>query len=434
MQDTRLPLAIFAAALVSCAAFDGARADDKIETGVPDESIAKDWNDPVRASFAHRGITYGLNYTGEVFDVPSGGFSRGSSYNGLVETVFDIDFEKLAGWKGLTFHTNVYYIHGIGPTADHIGALFPVSNLEALESFRLDEIWFEQALLDDKLKVRVGSLAADTEFFLSDSAGQFINGTFGWAGILALDQTQGGPAYPLASMGARLQYTPNDKLTILAAIFNGSPADPDAEDPQKDNRHGTEFRFGDAPLLMAEGQFKYDLGALGGIVKLGGWKQLNNDFTDFRTGLPVKGNHGLYGIVDQQIWKQGDDKSVSVFGRVSGSPEFENAMDLYFDTGIVFAGIVPNRPHDSFGAAFGYGHISDDFSAVNPTGPVGAEIFPAFESVIEVNYKAVICDGVTVTPDFQYFWNPGGRVAESDTSSAVIDHAAVFGARTQIHY
>ena len=85
----------------------------------------------------------------------------------------------------------------------------------------------------------------------------FINGTFGWPGATAANMAAGGPGYPLTSLGVRVRYAPTDNLTILAAVFNGSPADPFAEDPQADNRYGTEFRLQDPPLLMVEGQFKY---------------------------------------------------------------------------------------------------------------------------------------------------------------------------------
>ena len=159
--------------------------------------------------------------------------------------------------------------------------IFAVSNIEGLETFRLFELWFEQSLLQDKLKVRIGSLAADSEFFISDSAALFLNGTFGWPAVTAANMAAGGPGYPLASLGVRVQYAPTDNLTILAAVFNGSPADPFAEDPQADNRHGTEFRLEDAPLLMLEGQFKYNIGDLPGTLKLGGWKQLNHYAPEF---------------------------------------------------------------------------------------------------------------------------------------------------------
>ena len=398
-------------------------AEDKPDTGIPEFSIAGDLPyNPVRTALASYGIKSGLNYTGEYYNVTSGGLSRGSTYNGLIETYTDIDLEKLLGWKGAVFHTNSFYVHGDGPT-NKTGSIFAVSNLEGFESYRLDELWIEQSLFGDKLKVKLGSIAADTMFFISDTAAVFLNGTFGWPGILASNTIQGGPGYPLTSMGAVVTYTPDDKFTFLGAVFNGSPADPYAENPQKSNRNGTDFRFGDGELVMLEGAYKYDFGGLGGTVKLGGWKQFNAPdgiYADFRSGNGVNSDYGIYGIIDQQIWKGDGEQSVSVFGRVSGSPTNRSPMDFYIDTGILFTGFVPGRAKDTFGAAFGYGQISEDLVDTDPTE------LRTFESVLELNYYAEIKNGISLSPDFQYFWNPGA-VAE-------VDHAAVWGARLKISY
>lgn len=408
-------------ALVSVASATSAKAEDKPDNGVPEFSIAQELPyDAARASLAASGIKYGLNYTGEYFNVTSGGQSRGSTYNGLVETYVDIDLEKLVGWKGAVIHANAFYIHGIGPTSK-TGSIFAVSNLEGLEAVRLDELWLEQSLLDDKVKVKIGAIAADTEFFVSDTAAAFLNGTFGWAGIVASNMVQGGPAYPLTAMGARVAYTPNDNLTILAAIFNGSPAKP-FENAQESNRHGTDFRFGDGALMIIEGAFRYDVG-LPGTIKLGGWKQFDAPdgfYTNFNTGAAVNSDYGLYAIVDQQIWKNGDSQSVNVFARVSTSPENISQMHLYFDTGILFTGFVPGRAKDTFGAAFGYGQLSSDRVATDPSA------LRSYESVVEINYAAELRPGVSITPDFQYFWNPG--------ATTEVDNAAVFGARLKVSY
>ncbi|MBS0270739.1 MAG: carbohydrate porin [Proteobacteria bacterium] len=408
-------------ALASIASATSAKAEDKPDNGVPEFSIAQDMPyDAARASLAASGIRYGLNYTGEYYNVTSGGASRGSSYNGLVETYVDIDLEKLVGWKGAVIHANAFYIHGIGPTSK-TGSTFAVSNLEGLETVRLDELWFEQSLLDDKLKVKLGAIAADTEFFVSDTAAAFLNGTFGWAGIVAANMVQGGPAYPLTAMGARVAYTPNDNLTILAAVFNGSPANPFA-DAQESNRHGTDFRFGDGELMIVEGAFRYDVG-LPGTIKLGGWKQFDAPdgyYANFNTGAAVNSDYGLYAIVDQQIWKGGEDKSVNVFARFSGSPENISPIDFYFDTGILFTGFVPGRAKDTFGAAFGYGRVSSDLVATDPSA------LRSYESVLEINYAAELRSGVSLTPDFQYFWNPG--------ATTEVNNAAVFGARLKVSY
>jgi porin len=408
-----------------------ARAEDKPVTGIPEESIEQGFSDPVRAAFAQRGILYGVNWIGEYWNVAKGANSTGSNFDGRLEVYADIDLEKLIGWKGGVVHANAYYIHGVGASTERVGNIFAVSNIEGLETFRLFELWFEQSMLQDKLKVRVGSIAADSEFFISDTAAQFINGTFGWPGITAADMAAGGPAYPLPSLGARVQYSPNDNLTILAAIFNGSPADPTADDPQADNRHGTEFRLQDAPLVMFEGQFKYDVG-LPGTLKLGGWKQLNHYAPEFLNPGILDTSSGIYAIVDQQIWKGSGDKAISAFARVSGSPDKQNLINNYFDTGVVFAGFVPGRDKDTFGAAFGYGNISNDLrqAQVADNDPVVS----TYESVLEINYVAQIRPGFSVVPDFQYIWNPGGRIGSDADDTKPIPDAAVFGARTNISF
>jgi len=423
-----------AAAMVGAADAPHASAEDgQPPTGLPENSIAAYLPyDVARASLAARGVTYGVNYTGEVYDVASGGLSRGATYNGLAEGYADVDLEKVLGWKGAALHANVYYVHGEGPSSKRIGNIFAVSNLEGLEAFRLDELWFEQVLFDDKLKIKVGAIAADTEFFISDTAGVFLNGTFGWAGIVASDMVQGGPAYPLTSMGARVQFEASQDVSILAALFNGSPASPGADDPQADNRHGTDFRFGDSALLIVEGHLRYDVG-LPGTLKVGGWRQFNDDvYADLLTGQPVAGSHGLYAIVDQQVWKNGEDQAVSVFGRVSASPDRQNPMDFYFDTGIVFTGFVPGRPKDAFGAAFGYGGISSRLAAAEAAS--GQTVTSDHESVLELNYTAEICPGVAIIPDLQYIWNPGGSVENPGRPGEAVGDAAVIGMRARINY
>ena len=111
--------------------------------------------------------------------------------------------------------------------------------------------------------------------------------------------------------------------------------------------------------MMFEGQFKYDVG-LPGTLKLGGWKQLNHYAPEFLNPGILDTSSGIYAIVDQQIWKGSGDKAISAFARVSGSPDKQNLINNYFDTGVVFAGFVPGRDKDTFGAAFGYGNISND--------------------------------------------------------------------------
>jgi porin len=379
----------------------------------------------LRDALAERGIAAGFNYTGEVFDVVRGGISRGASLNGLLEAYTTLDLEKISGWQGATLHARGFYIHGEGPSTQHAGNLLAVSNAEALSTVRLFELWIEQAAFEDKLKIRFGQLAADSDFFISDTASVFLNGTFGWPAITSSNMIQGGPAYPLATPGVRLEFLQSKSLTLLAGLYNGSPADPKAESAERDNLHGLNFRVDDPPLLMLEAQYKYDAG-LPGILKVGGWNHFG-DFADQRTGGNVDGNYGGYAVIDQQVWN-----GTSVFGRVSGSPHRQNVIDFYFDTGIVFSGVVPGRPKDSFGTAFGYGNISGRARHADIDAQLA--VIRDYEAVLEINYHAEIVPGWTLVPDFQYIWHPGGHIENPSRPGTAIGDAAVFGLRSTISY
>ncbi|MCW2318773.1 hypothetical protein M2322_004342 [Rhodoblastus acidophilus] len=127
-----------------------------------------------------QGVVLQLNYMGEALGNPSGGVRRGAVYDGRVELAIDADMEKLAHWKGGMIHANGYWIQGTGLSRYYIGNILTASNIEAPPTVRLYELWFEQKALDDRLGLRVGQLAADTEFFVSKYGALFINGTFGW--------------------------------------------------------------------------------------------------------------------------------------------------------------------------------------------------------------------------------------------------------------
>jgi porin len=452
------------ALLISVVSLSPARANDKAPTGIPDPSIATSLphnGDPGahRARLAGVGITYQVNYTGEALGNSSGGVSRGTIYGGRLEGVFDVDLETLASLKGLSFHANAFQIHGQGLSGKHIGNFMTVSSIEALATTRLSELWLEQKLLAGSTSLRFGQLAADTEFMISSLAGQFINATFGWPAYMAENLPSGGPAYPMSAPGIRLKVEPAEGLTLLAAVFNGDPsgAGPD-EDPQRVNRHGTNFRVRDPALVMGEAQFKYnqakDAKGLAGTIKIGGWHHAGR-FDDQRLdadGLSLadpagsgqaarlRRDYGIYGVLDQQIWRPASgepDRGVGVFARIAGSPGDRNPVDFYLDGGIVFSGLVPGRPEDSFGAALAYARISGPARGLDRDTVAFGTLQPirAHEAALEINYKAQIVPGFVVIPDFQYIWNPGGHIAVDPAESPrAIKDAAVVGVRTVINY
>ena len=201
----------------------------------------------IRATLDGKGIDYSFTYIADLLGNTSGGVKQGATYEGRLDMNLDVDLEKLFGLKGAAIHAEAFEINGRGLTGNNTMDVFTTSGIEAYPSAKLYEAWYEQKLDDGKVFVRIGQLAADTEFFISQTATLFVNSSFGFPAILAAGLPDGGPAYPLATPGARFKYAPNDNWTFLAAIFNGDPAGPfipgqNAFLPQVRDGSGTLFR------------------------------------------------------------------------------------------------------------------------------------------------------------------------------------------------
>ena len=396
----------------------------------------------VKKNLADKGVTLQINYIGEVLGNVSGGLQRGAIYDGRVETVVEADLGKVVGWQGATFHFNGYWITGKGLTAAYVGALSPVSYIEALSTVRLYELYIDQALFDGALSIRAGQLAADSEFVLAKYAQLFVNGATGWPMLLAQDLPSGGPAYPFATPGVRVKWNVNKNLTLLTAIFDGNPAGPGPGDPQHLDPYGVNFRVVDRPLVMAEAQYSYngekDAQGLPGTLKVGAWRHFGA-FPDQYYGadatIPASevpqhnGNYGAYAMIDQQVYKKGDSSNagVGIFVRGFAAPSNVNPISLYFDGGFNATGLIASRPNDTFGVSAYWGQAST--AVVNATVFNEPDVRPTFESGLEATYQAQLVPGWTLQPTVQYVMHPGAGLTGEN-----IPNALVVGLRTTINY
>ena len=420
--------------------------------GLPDPSIATSlpsYGDRLdaRSAFARQGVSYGIDYTGDVLGNVTGGTKQSAHYAGLLEGYLDGDFEKLTGTRGLSFHLDFYQIHGTSITAENIGSIVSVSNIEAFPSTRLHELWLEQAFYDGHASIRFGQLGADSDFLISEVATRFIASTFGWTTLSSDNLPYGGPIYPFATPAVRLALDTEDYLGLKVGIYESDPAAPCAEglDPGQCNEDGLDFRLNDPPLLFAEAAYSYQ-GAdacPSGTIKLGGWYDFGK-FDDQRhppgegfSASRHKGNEAIYVVLDQALYRPDGQCSaggVSAFARAIISPADRNQVDTYADVGIVFDGWVPGRPHDGIALGVAYTGISDDASDFDRES--GLSVIRDYELIFELNYVAEIVPGWAIQPVMQYVHNPGGSVPDlaNDMPNQRIEDAFVVGMRSIINY
>jgi len=456
---TTLGIALLLAALPGATrAADMHPAGDDIWTR---DKLTGDWGG-ARTALSDRGIDISPVWIGEALGTVAGGFRQGTSLEHRFQLDIDGDFDKLWGLKGATAHTTFYAIgHAFGlPAANFVGSIADPSNIEALPGTRLFTAWYQQNFLDDKVSLRIGQIAADDEFLISPTASVLINSTFGYAALLAADQFQGGPVYPLATPGIRLQLKPTEEITVLSAVFSGAPAGENCTTlPQICNDHGLLFPLNGGVLWMGEAQYGInqakDAKGMPAVYKLGGW-YASKSFPDVHLGLtaagtPVslaspasgfplvrQGNWGIYAIADQMVWRAAKGpQSVNLFMRAGVSPSDRNLVEAYMDGGVGFKAPLPGRDNDVLTFAFALSQISADAAALDrDTQFFTGGFFPVRdrEVVLELDYSLQLTPWWTFQADLQEIIHPGGNVPSPVNPPQPIPDAFIIGGRTFIKF
>ncbi len=342
----------------------------------------------------------------------AGGGHGGAEADGLLDVAFDFDLERITRlWADATLHFNVVDIFGPSLTLRHVGDLSGVSNLAGTNSFRLQELWLQQQFWRKRASVRVGLLAADSEYFTSQAASLFLDGTFGAFTLVALNFNDA-PVYPVAAPAVRVDVMPVSFFDLRAAVFAPNVG-------AENNTHGTDFSLNsrDGALVAVEASYLVnqspnDFGRIG-TYKLGTFLQ-QGDYASFGSQAANALNparplhHGTnvvaYGVADQELFKNGQ-LTVEAFARVGfGTPDYSVVHD-YFDAGFNVIGVLPTRPLDVSGIAVARSGISGQYSAGQVLqGYPGA----TSETVIEATYRFHVANWASIQPDLQYFINPSG--------------------------
>jgi porin len=186
-----------------------------------------------------------------------------------------VDLEKAVGLKGGIFNVSALQNYGHGPSASKIDNLNLVSSIEAIRSAWLFELWYQQSFFGGAADVRLGQLAADQEFMITQNGSWFVNMAFTWPTLPSVNLPAGGPAAPLATPGLRVRVRPSEPLTILLGVFNGNPAGPGLGNPERRDSSGTLFRLDDGVFTIGEAQYHINGGKDANgppiILKIGGW-------------------------------------------------------------------------------------------------------------------------------------------------------------------
>jgi porin len=194
----------------------------------------------------------------------------------LLTAGLDMDMEKVAGIKGGEFYATFIDHHGSNGSA-LTGDIQMYSSIDANSRDELYEVWYQQKLLDDKLRLKVGKIDATKEFAFTDNGADFLSSPMGFSPALV-----DFPTYPDPTYGLSIYAYPSDWLYAGFGYFDRGL--------QEEWPVGSPAPVNSGQFLIGEVGAKWKLGAneLPGRLGLGAYGHTGT-FEEFGGGRPVRG-------------------------------------------------------------------------------------------------------------------------------------------------
>lgn len=357
-------------------------------------------------SFAN-GFEFSVEYTADILRVVSGGLSTGTEYLDNLDVALEIDLAEAWGAGAGTILVHGLYNNRSAFSADRVGDLQVVSNIDADEAWRLFQLWYE--LAEANWSIRAGLYDLNSEFDVNEAGSIFLNSSHGIGAEIAQTGENGPGIFPVSSLALRGAMTIGP-LTARAAVLDGVPGN--SADPTS-NR--IELVSKEGALAVSEIDLAY---ANSARLWFGYWRY-SAEF-DRIDGIGSGGGHdGWYAGTEAGF--QLGSRAATGFIRYGRADERFNVLSRYLGVGAVIVGPLAMRPADRLGIAVAAARAGDPYRD-HAAGM--AERADRRETTWELTYRLRINEHLAIQPDIQYVRNP--------SLSPGLEDAWVVGCRIQL--
>jgi carbohydrate-selective porin OprB len=397
------------------------------------------------------GLKIGIDYKANILFNVSGGLQQRGGYDDEFKFRATLDFAKalkVDALEGLTAYTDLRYRGGAGVNK-FVGATgqFAPSTFQGGRLWRFQQVYLTYVTPElfgvKEFLTLSGGWQNPTDIFINQPLNKFfINNTFTSNRGIGANGIGWGGSY--SAWGGYAKVKPNDWFYLQSGLYLAIP------DAGSTSNHGLFFAGAQPPdrngfYWLTEAGFTPKIGPdkLAGRYAAGliYWGVENTSFYGANYDQKVL----LYWQADQQLYREPtpeaptplakgpsdgkslkevvetskpklNDQGLYSFSLINFAPKFNNNVPFYFQTGLVYKGLIPTRDNDQAGVAFAlssysyYKQLSDE-RRNRPE--------QTFEAVLEFDYRIQVNKWSYVQPVLQYIIRPSG--------TGLVQNATVLG-------
>lgn len=368
------------------------------------------------------GIRLGGLWLADTNLVVAGGARPGGwTNNSALFVGVDVDAEKLVGWRGAIFGAEFLQVNG-GNTNGEAGAVTGYNGLMGQPPFQrteLFELWYEQAIVKDVLKVRIGRVTPTADFNnvtrslqLDDRAQNipavsallyttmYVNGSL--LGVL--------PGYYNPGNGVTVNFTPTKSFYVNLGFYDGNLARGIQTGLTGPEFNGYYLGLGEIGFdwLLGEGKHPGKLG-------IGLWRQTGELTT---RGVREDGTGGVYLFGSQRVAHglspSRPNSTVSIFYQFGANQSQTRPVTHYVGGGLTGFGLIEGRPRDSAGIGVGWSRLNQHI------------FHRPSELMLQAYYQAHVMAAIFLQPTVTFIPEPGAAANLPPTLTTTLRLTVLF--------
>ena len=336
-----------------------------------------------------------LSYVHDAWRNTRGGLSTGDRNLDYAELSFEADGAALWNIPELKLYASTNYTNGQSVSDNLTGDAQTVSNIEAVSTVRLGELWAEWSMSPSN-NFRAGLYNLNAEFDCIDSGALFLNSSHGIGIDLSQSGLNGPSIFPVTAFAGRLRWIINSAWSLFTAAADGVPGDPD-----RPKRTVVHFGDQDGALLIAEAN---RTGTRLRKLGFGAWRytgqldRIDSEMTGARSH-----SAGAYVLADMNLYspEAQSERGLTAFVRYGVANKAVNRFGDYTGAGVTYTGVLAND--DQLGFAMARAQNADAYRTAQARGGLATD---SAETNLELTWRFALKEWLSVQPDLQYIRNP----------------------------